>query len=737
MIHHGAFLLLNGVRLSDGVFYAAVLPVDPFAVEPAVAGLALTNVVFAFIVFASIAFALLAFARAPSGVSASGQPQPTVPPDGLDWQALVESHLEPILVTQHGVIQYINPSGARLLGHPAHALIGESVLTFVHPSAHSAIIGRMRQIGAHQPTRPFRHRIRTAQGAFRTVETLSIPIEYNGAPAAQTVMRDLTAQEEAQAALRHQVTLNTLIVDLTAQMIDAASNLTDAHIETALETLGPFVGADRSYIFQCDATTFSNTHEWCAPGIAPQKHTLQRLPKQQFPWLFAQLASQEAIHIPDVEAMPESAAWMQEVLRSQSIQSLVLVPFAQADVSGFVGFDAVRTQRAWPDATIMLLRVLGDTFANALVRQQTEQALREREAQYRTVVDNVRDIVFQTNPSGCWTFLNPAWEAITGHPVAETLGTPCRRYIVGGEDASMPGAPFGAGDASRCEVRLKTRTGQTRWMVLFAHAVSDANGVPSGTVGTLYDVTERKRMEERTREALQRERELNQLQTRVMSMISHEFQTPLATIRSSAEMLARYATAWPRSKRDAYFRRIERQVNRASRLLKDVLATSTFEAKHHTPTWTSVDGPGFFHTIVDEARSDFASGRTLRLTLRNVPRRLRVDEDLLYHILSNLLSNAVKYSTAPVDVAVRVSDGTLHLTVEDAGIGIPEADRSHLTRPFYRGGNVGTTDGSGLGMTVVQRAVDVYGGALSIRSSPDAGARFDVSLPLPAASSDA
>jgi PAS domain S-box-containing protein len=429
---------------------------------------------------------------------------------------------------------------------------------------------------------------------------------------------------------------------------------------------------------------------------------------------------------------------LHDSLEQQDIRSLVLVPFTHGDeVIGFVGFDAVRASRSWSTATIMLLRVLGDTFANALVRHRTEKALREQEAQYRTVVDNVRDIVFQTDRRGRWTFLNPAWEAMTGYSVAEALGQPCGRYLQVGDAAAddpferLARADLDAAWRCRHEVQLETLSGTTRWVAFFAQAIVDDDGTPLGTVGTLHDITERKRMEEQTRDALRRERELSQLQARVMTMVSHEFQTPLATIRSSAEMLARYADRWPPQKRSKHLDRIGVQVERVSRLLKDIITTGTLEAKHKEPEWTALPVPRFFQDVVDETRASVDPDRAVDVRLCDLPRSIAADEDLLYHILSNLLSNALKYSTEPVTLVGRANNAQLLLSIEDHGIGIPATDQPHLMQPFYRGENVGATSGSGMGMTIVKRAVDAYGGQVSVESTPGVGTRFTVALPMP------
>ena len=659
------------------------------------------------------------------------------------WRRLVETHMEPILISVGGRIRYINPSGADLLGADSPGdLVGRSVRDFVADGYEDRVDERLADLEAGRATEPFEYRVRRLDGETRIVESQSVPIRYDGERAAQTVLRNITDWRAAQDKLEYRVLLENLIVDLSTRFIDMDAGITDRRIEEALGRIGPFVGADRSYVFlfDNDAETLSNTHEWCGPGITSHRDQIQNVPQERFAWLMDRLRTESAVHVPDVDDLPPEAEALRAVLHAQSVQSLVLVPMSNGRrLIGFAGFDAVETPRTWESETIMLLRVLGDTFANALIRKEAEQTLREREAQYRSVVENVRDVVFQIDADGHWSFLNPAWEALTGYPVEETTGNPSLAYFEGPELEEMCGVFRGEQSSCRSEVKLRTRDGSVRWMALFAQTLQEgheedgpADGHTSGIVGTLHDITERKRMEQQTREALRRERELNRLKSSVVSMVSHEFRTPLSTIRSSAEMMGEFFEQWSPEKRKKYVDRIHRQIDRMSRLLGDVITTSKLDAEHDTPTPAPIDPHRFQREVTDEVCAHLGVDRIVEVDTIGLPDEIAVDPDLLHHILSNLLSNALKYSPddTPVRVRWKMENHTLKLRVADEGIGIPESDQEHLFRAFFRAGNVGGADGSGLGMTIVKRAVEVYDGSIDVDSRDGDGTTFEVTLPL-------
>src|SRR5439155_25200171 len=152
----------------------------------------------------------------------------------------------------------------------------------------------------------------------------------------------------------------------------------DAAIHHALHAIGEFVGVDRSYLFLAYdyETKVNNTHEWCAPGVAPQISTMQGLRVEDFPWIAERLLRLETIHIPRVAELPPEARAEKALLQAKEVQSLVLVPMAYGGRPlGFLGFDAVRTEKTWLVADIALLTMMGEFFSNALDRKRTEREL--------------------------------------------------------------------------------------------------------------------------------------------------------------------------------------------------------------------------------------------------------------------------------------------------------------------------------------------------------------------------
>jgi len=187
------------------------------------------------------------------------------------------------------------------------------------------------------------------------------------------LLQEITIRKLSDEAIAYNRRFEQLISTLAKQFISASAEQIDTMIDNALQAIGKFVQADRSYIFKFyDNQRFmDNTHEWCAEGIEPQIDMLQQLPTAEFTWLTKKITAGEVISIPRVSNLPDEAAPEREILEMQDIKSLILIPLvSDSEPFGYVGFDAVREEREWPSVSASILLLAGGIIANALQRQQ-------------------------------------------------------------------------------------------------------------------------------------------------------------------------------------------------------------------------------------------------------------------------------------------------------------------------------------------------------------------------------
>ncbi|GAK54977.1 signal transduction histidine kinase [Candidatus Vecturithrix granuli] len=197
-----------------------------------------------------------------------------------------------------------------------------------------------------------------------------------------------------------------------------------AGIHQALEDIGDFAGADRSYVFLLsdDGTYADNVYEWCAEGIDSQKQALQHLSIETFPWFTEQLQRSGVLHIARVANLPPEASAEKAGFEMQHIQSLVTVPLVHGkQIMGFLGFDAVKTEKTWKQEDIVLLQTAGNIFATTLQRQQAENALRESEKRYSGIFNATTDALVLVSADGRILDANVQACSIYGIPYNELL----------------------------------------------------------------------------------------------------------------------------------------------------------------------------------------------------------------------------------------------------------------------------------------------------------------------------
>lgn len=231
--------------------------------------------------------------------------------------------------------------------------------------------------------------------------------------------------------------------------------------------------------------------------------------------------------------------------------------------------------------------------------------------------------------------------------------------------------------------------------------------------------------------ALRKEKELNELKSRFVTTASHEFRTPLSTILTSAELIEQYTTAEKQDRRQRNVDRIKSAVGNLNTILNDFLSLGKLEEGviRYQPEALAVNA--FAQQLVDDFRENLQSGQQLVYEPAVNDPSVRLDPQILRNICLNLLSNASKYSPADGQIIFRIEHepGTLHITIQDFGIGIPAADQQHLFSRFFRAGNVENIKGTGLGLHIVGKYLDLMNGRIDYVSGEGQGTTFYLSIP--------
>lgn len=261
--------------------------------------------------------------------------------------------------------------------------------------------------------------------------------------------------------------------------------------------------------------------------------------------------------------------------------------------------------------------------------------------------------------------------------------------------------------------------------------------VGGGLGMTITDVTTRKKLEIETRHAeilkvaLEKEREVVALKERIISIISHEFRTPLTVIQTSSDLFTRYFDRLAEGRRKQLLQQIKEQITHMTSLIDNVLTIGRSQAGKIEFNPAPVDLEPFCRNIFEqieftdseEHRFDFVSTATDRLVM--------ADANLLQHVLTNLLTNAVKFSPARSKITFELAHNahTVKIRIRDEGIGIPQDDMERMFEPFHRASNAANIGGTGLGLSIAKQYVELHGGSIQGESEVGKGSTFTVSLP--------
>ncbi|MCU7504628.1 MAG: PAS domain S-box protein [Ignavibacteria bacterium] len=259
----------------------------------------------------------------------------------------------------------------------------------------------------------------------------------------------------------------------------------------------------------------------------------------------------------------------------------------------------------------------------------------------------------------------------------------------------------------------------------------EADGSIGGTVAIMIDISEQKKLQEKIQAALQKEQELNELKSSFISMASHEFRTPLTSILASADLLEMFGRQWKEEKYMEHIAKIQKGVDYMKELLDDVLVISRNEEGKTQFIPAKTNFLELCSELFDSAKLISTGNHKFIYNYEPKQKIFTIDPKLARHIISNLLSNAVKYSPrgGKVILNVKAEDNNLLIDVIDEGIGIPEADKAKLYEPFHRAGNTTSIHGTGLGMSIVKRSVELHHGQISVESQENSGTSAHVILP--------
>jgi|GEM_PF-1071950 len=595
--------------------------------------------------------------------------------------------------TPEGIYLYASPSAKAVLGYEPEEAIGKSFFDFIHPDDIIEVLQSRQEEISQGTLIPLTYRFRHAQGHYIWLEVVRQPIRSGDTGQLEEYIasaRDVTTRKQAEEALRESE-------EKFRQLLDAAPVATIITDPMGRITL---VNIQAEILFGYDrAELIGQTVEILVPEHARDKHIHNRGNYLESPRI------REMGHGLDLFGRRKDASKF-----SVEIQLSYIETKTGVQVMSFI-VDITERKK----------------IAAELERQRTF---------LRQIIDVSPSMIFVKDHDSRFVLVNPMMAKIYGTTVEALIGrtdadfntslTEIEAFLEADQRVIDSGEPLFA------EEPITNSAGETRWLQTTKVPIISADGNSKHVLGVSTDITERRNSEEALRQALEKEKELGELKSRFISMASHEFRTPLATILALTETLMAYRHRLPDEQIEVRLRRIQDQIEHLKDIMEDVLLLARMQERRvgFNPTKLNLDG--LCRSVIDEFQSRPDVSHKLVYTCDERLQAVTLDKKLMRQIINNLVSNAVKYSSGDktITISLKYQSERLIFQVQDEGIGIPDADLKHLFEPFHRAANVETISGTGLGMVITKESVELHGGTISVESQVGIGTTFTVSIPL-------
>ena len=389
------------------------------------------------------------------------------------------------------------------------------------------------------------------------------------------------------------------------------------------------------------------------------------------------------------------------------------------------------------DANQEMVGISG-TLINIDDKKRIELAKQESENKIARISDNISDIIAEIDEEGNYLFVSNGVRNMLGRNPDTFKGTNSILDVHPEDRAMIQTNLFGQllNGAKRVveQYRVRNGSGEFTWIESILQPLISVSGNRT-FIAASRDISARRKVQEEIKAALQKEKELNELKSRFITMTSHEFRTPLSSIKSSVELLEMYAEDLgdrfmkPFSR---HFEKITSQVGRINNLLNNIDTLGKIEAMEMPFSPERQNLVEFISNIINEQVGEDFAERTIDLEIIGEPRIVVYDPALVDNMICNILKNALLYSTdGNPKFAIQFEENQVILSITDEGIGIPENEIKLLFTSFFRAQNIVNLNipGNGLGLVIAKKIVDLHNGEIDIKSVENEGTQVRVTLP--------
>ncbi len=382
------------------------------------------------------------------------------------------------------------------------------------------------------------------------------------------------------------------------------------------------------------------------------------------------------------------------------------------------------------------IKVIGTHIDISEIKEK-ERQLELSEEKFRFIAENTTDLITQHSNDGNFSYVSNSSKDIIGYNPEELIHRSPYDFIHPDDLHKIQNAQKEIVEKLKTKpltFRFRKKDNSYIWMESLTKINLKNKHQIIGMQSSSRDISETIKAAEEMRSNLLKEKELNELKSKFVSMASHQFRTPLTIIYSNAELIEIKKKKEGKKGLDGIeliTNRIKNEVDRLTELMNNILIFGKYELEETKKEIKEVDFEDFVNKIIKTYFNNELDGRKIEINIKGEKQKLKSDETLLTHIITNIISNAFKYSTSKPGPKLIITylEKKIKIEIIDYGIGIPKGEIQHLFTSFFRATNTSTIVGSGLGLTIVKQFMDLLNGEVYINSNENFGTTVMLILP--------
>jgi signal transduction histidine kinase len=534
-----------------------------------------------------------------------------------------------------------------------------------------------------------------------------------------------------ESAIDFKLEFEKVVTSISSKFINIEAGAIDDEIIEALGTIGNFFNTDQGYVFHYNKLnkTLDLTHSWFEDGRTPEQGNYWGIPYDAFPWAFNTIQNKGFISIPTLDALPDEAGVLKEIMSSGGLKSMFGVPiFFHKEFVGAYIFASFTKEKFWSNEAEPLLKILGQIFANALERKRNDEQLRESEKQYRTIVSNIPKVAIVVCDKNLRIKLiegevfkdhNIKGEFIEGKTLIEL-----RTGILGSySDEEINNYMEVFNKALKGESSVIDKNIDKFHYKNYVLPVRNIKDEVTSVLLIAFDITDFKEIENKLQQqAFQLQRSNEDLEQFAYAA-SHDLQEPLRMVSSYVHLIERkIGEHLSADIKEFMFYAID-GVKRMQDLINDILEYSRVERKGKE--FSKIELDNVMRAVIFNLQKNIVDNN-VELIYPSLP-TIKADYSQITSLLQNLVDNAIKFKSSnkpKIEIGYSEQKNKYIFFVKDNGVGIEKKYYDRIFVIFQRLNNRTEYPGTGIGLSICKKIVERHGGKIWVESVINEGTTF-------------